>query len=68
MNIKLSVHEDMNDSIKILSFEPQGSENLGFIQPGKSKEFVLKLFPLSCGLLPVTGLIIEDVGNEKVNY
>ena len=31
MNIKLSVHEDVNDSIKILSFEPQGSENIGLI-------------------------------------
>ena len=68
MNIKLSVHEEENDSIKILSFEPPGSEILGLIQPGKSKEFILKLFSLNCGLLPVTGLVIEDYGNEKVNY
>lgn len=67
MNVILDINENQQDAIQILSFTPSGSENLGLIQPGKAKDFTLRLFPLACGLSPLTGLIIKDY-NFEVNY
>ena len=37
-----------------------GTDKLGEINPRESKEFVLKLFALRLGIVPMTGLAIKD--------
>jgi hypothetical protein len=60
MNLKLDFKEAKECDVKILSIE-NGSENLGYIKPGDHKEFILRLFALKCGLVPISGLIIREI-------
>jgi hypothetical protein len=57
MRISLSVKEKEVGDLLICGIS---SYNLGRLEPQTSVDFSLDLFPKSCGVHPVSGLLIKD--------
>lgn len=59
MNISLGLLEIEQSDLIIQGIE-NGTAKLGEVNPRESKEFVLKLFALRLGIVPMTGLSILE--------
>jgi hypothetical protein len=39
---------------------------MGIIKPNESKEFILNLFAVRCGFIPISGIIVKDLTSKRV--
>ena len=62
MKISLSVKEREVGDLLICGISKY---NLGKLEPQQSVDFSLDLFPKSCGVHPVSGLLIKDLISGK---
>ena len=64
MTLNLDIEESEQSDIRILSIE-NGTEKIGFLKPGDSQEFVLRLFAHRMGIVNVSGLLIKDTTSGR---
>ena len=64
MTLNLDIEESEQSDIRILSIE-NGTEKVGFLKPGDSQEFVLRLFAQRMGIVNVSGLLIKDTTSGR---
>lgn len=64
MTLNLDIEESEQSDIRILSIE-NDTEKVGFLKPGDSKEFVLRLFAQRMGIVNVSGLLIKDTTSGR---
>ena len=63
MDLRLDFKDQDENNIKIISIE-EGAD-MGKVSPGQSRDFVLRLFAVKCGVTSLSGLLISDLESRK---